>query len=104
MDTGCYPMAAANTIPQLRDRIAQAQASLGTGDQVLRGLLESAASAASMAQSSHALAPSITALGRFAVDELGSAHPLSADVSAILSTYQAIIRAERRQSGDKNAF
>jgi hypothetical protein len=97
-------VSAANTIPALSDRISQALAELGGGDRVLRGLLESAASAAASAQSSEALAPSVGALGRFAVDEIDSAHPFSHHVSAILAIYQAIIRAERRQSGEKSAF
>ena len=95
-------MSAENTIPQLSDRITQAMAELGADDRVLRGLLESVASAASMARSSAALAPSIGALGRFAVDEMGSAHPLSGHVSAILAIYQAIIRADRRR--ERSAF
>lgn len=97
-------MTAANTIPQLRDRISQALLALGAGDQVLRGLLETAASAAAEAQSPDALAPSISALGRFAVDEVGALHPLSQHVSAILSIYQAIVRAEHRGSREKSAF
>ena len=97
-------MAAANTIPELRDRITQALAKLGGGDQVLRELLESAASAVATAQSSDALAPSIRASGRFAVDEFDSAHPLAPHISTILATYEAIVRAERRRSRGKSAF
>jgi hypothetical protein len=97
-------VSAANTIPQLRDRIGQALAELSRGDRVLRGLLESAASAASTAESSEALAPSIRALGRFSVDGTDPAHPLSHHISAILAIYQAIIRAERRRSRGNSAF
>jgi len=89
---------AANTIPQLSDRVNQAIAELNNNDETLRGLLTSVASAASRARTSSTLAPSVKELGRFAVDELDPKHPMSGRVGEILDIYQAIVRGERRQN------
>ena len=89
-------MGAANTIPQLSECVRAAILEVRTDDQPLRGLLEAIASAASTAASSKSIAPSVKALGRFAVDEVSPEHALSDRISEILGIYQAIVRGERR--------
>ena len=91
-------MGAVNTIPQLAECAQGAVREVGPEDQPLRALLESIASAALTADSSASLAPSVRALGRFAVDEVAPEHPLSDRINEILAIYQAIVRAERRRN------
>lgn len=90
-------MGTTNTIWHLSECAKRAIEEVQASDQPLRELLGSVASAASNADSSKALAPSVNALGRFAVDELKPAHPLSGRISEILGIYQAVVRTERRQ-------
>ena len=90
-------MGAANTIPQLRECVRKAIEEVQPSDEPLRRLLEAVASVASSSDSSEALTPSVKALGRFAVDELTSEHPLSRRVDEILGIYQAVVRAERKE-------
>ena len=89
-------MSVANTIPHLKERLIATLNQIESADQPLRAILEAVASAASSASSSAPLAPSVKALGRFAVDELPEQHRLSKPISEILGIYQTIVRAERR--------
>jgi hypothetical protein len=91
-------MNARNTIPQLRTCVSEAFKELRPGDTLVRGLLESIASAAATGESSAALGSSVSALGRYAVDEFDATHYLNSRVSEILGIYQNIVRAERRRS------
>jgi hypothetical protein len=60
--------------------------------------LHTPVSASSTATSCDDLKPSMSALGRLAIDELDEQHPLNVPINELLGLFQSLVRAQRRES------